>query len=83
MKVLKEGTWKNPWSMEKVCPEKQCGAVVMVEESDLAAVDYSAYNDFYVECVVCGTKISFKPVEVPLRIQHMLNKKRKYSSSWD
>ena len=83
MKVLKEGTWKNPWSMEKVCPEKQCEATVMVEEPDLAAVDYSSYNDFYAECSVCGTKIKLKSEEVPLRIQYVLNKKRKYSSSWD
>ena len=83
MKVLEEGKWKTPWSMEALCPEKQCGAKLLIEEGDVKPVDYASQNTFYAECPVCGTGVDIPGVVLPLRIQRMLNKKRKYSSSWD
>jgi hypothetical protein len=53
MKVLKEGNWKNPWSMEMVCDEHDCGATLLVEEEDVKPVDYSKKKDYYAECLVC------------------------------
>lgn len=83
MKVLEEGKWKQMWSMEMVCPEKQCGAKLLVEEADVKAVNYSSRNDFYAECAVCGGSLVITSVMLPLRMSKELNKKRKYSSSWD
>ena len=85
MKVLDEGKWKSPWSVEAVCPEKCCGAKLLVDESDIKAVEYSSKNDFYAVCPVCSGHLSFGSSAIPARIARELNKKRKYSSgsSWD
>lgn len=84
MKVLEEGKWKNPWSAEAVCAEKSCGAKLLVEESDLKAVDYSSKNDFYAECAVCGGRILFDYADLPLRLSRALNASReRCSSSFD
>jgi hypothetical protein len=83
MKVLEEGKWKQVWSMEMSCSEKQCGAKLLVEEADVKPFDYSSKNDFYAECAVCGARMSITSLMLPLRMQRDLNKKRKYSSSWD
>lgn len=82
MKVLEKGKWKMPWSTEALCPQKECGAKLLVEEADVKPVDYSSRNDFVAECAICGDTIPIKVAEIPLRLQKALNKKRKYSS-WD
>lgn len=83
MKVLEEGKWKHVWSMEMSCPEKQCGAKLLVEEADVKPVDYSFNDDFYAECGVCGACMYITSLVLPLRLQKELNKKRKQRSSWD
>lgn len=85
MKVIKEGHWNNPWHSEIVCTEKQCEAVLEVKESDVKVVDYSSSNNFFVTCPVCGSMIYISGENIPLRVQKLLNNKRKYSSSsgWD
>lgn len=76
MKVLAEGRWKMPWSMEAMCNQKQCGAKLLVEEGDVKPVHYE--YGFYAACTVCGTRINIPTSSLPLRIQEALNKKRKY-----
>ena len=85
MKVLDEGKWKMVWSAEMLCSEKSCEAKLLVEESDVKAVDYSSKNDFYAVCAVCGASINVSAAALPLRMKNDLNNKRKYSSSssWD
>ncbi len=83
MKVLEEGKWKQVWSMEMSCPEKQCGAKLLAEEADVEPIDYSSKNDFYAECGVCGGIMTITSDKLPLRMQKDLNKKRKHRSSWD
>lgn len=80
MKVLEEGKWKQVWSMEMSCPEKQCGAKLLVEEADVKPIDYSSKNDFYAECGVCGGSMNMTSDKVPIRMQKELNKKR---GKWD
>ena len=80
MKVIKTGIWNEKWEKELDCPV--CRAVVLVEEADVKAVDYS--HDFTAACCVCGHPIKVPDKDLPLRIKDALNKKRKYpSSSWD
>ncbi len=79
MKVIKIGIWNEKWEKEMTCPT--CKAVVLVEEADVKAVDHS--YDFSAACCVCGHPIKVSDKDIPLRIKEVLNKKRKYSSSWD
>src|SRR3989338_1414633 len=81
MKVLEEGRWKMPWSMETTCSQKQCGAKLLVEEGDVRPIDYG--NGFYAKCAICGTSVNIPVSALPLRMQIALNKKRKHSSSTD
>ena len=83
MKALEGGKWKMPWTIEAVCSEKQCGAKLLVEEKDVKPIDYSERNDFYAECAICGTQLHIPVASLPLRLQKILNKKRKYRSSLD
>jgi hypothetical protein len=79
MKVLKEGKWNNPWSGTYACPT--CEAELLVEERDVKPVDYS--TGFTCACVVCGHAIKIPDKDLPLRVREGLERKRKYSSSWD
>lgn len=79
MKVIKTGIWNEKWEKELDCPV--CKAVVLVEEADVKAVDYS--HDFTAACCVCGYPINVPEKDLPLRIKDVLNKKRIYPSSWD
>lgn len=81
MKVLEEGKWKNPWSLDVVCGEKECGAKLRVDEKDVKAVDYR--NDYVVECPICGGNVSIAGHSIPLRVKRPLDNKRKYSSCYD
>ena len=84
MKVLEEGKWKMVWSAEMVCAEKSCEAKLLVEESDVKAVDYSSKNDFYAVCAVCGSSLNVLASSLPLRMKKVLEASRKFSSgSWD
>ena len=83
MKVLKEGNWKQSWSMEAACPEQQCGAELLVEEEDVKAVDFSSRNDFFALCPICAQHVDVPSESLPLRMQRALNIKRKYRSSSD
>ncbi len=78
MKVLEEGKWKMAWSMEVVCSEKQCGAKLLVEESDVTAVDYSSPAKYSCECAVCGSVLNLPPAEIPLRVKAVADKGKLY-----
>ena len=82
MKVLKEGGWKMPWSMEAMCPEKECGAKLLVEEGDVSAVDYASQDEFSASCAVCGANIKISAAALPLRVKREKLKRKKYAS-WD
>lgn len=81
MKILKEGTWENPWSHEFTCTENDCRAELLVEEADVKAPDYTDSNRFTFECAVCGHTNVIPANGLPLRIKKTLNATRKYSSS--
>ncbi len=80
MKLIEEGNWKIPWSMEVVCVEKGCGAKVLIEEKDVKPVDYDAYN-YYADCMICERKILISEKDVPQRMKNVLDKKRKHRDS--
>lgn len=84
MKILKEGNWKNPWSHEYVCNEKDCAATLLVDEADLMAPErydnQAARYEFL--CPVCGKKNDVPPKDLPLRIKEALDKKRKVNRTW-
>lgn len=81
MKVLKEGKWHVPWSMEMVCPESSCDATLLVEEVDLKPVDNG--TGYYSICAVCGHHVPVPAKDLPLRVKEVLDKKRKYSNYYD
>ena len=85
MKVLAEGKWKKPWSMEVVCSEKDCGAKLLVEESDVKAVDNSSPADYFVKCAVCGEVVYVKAAFLPKWVKGDADKGKKYwnSGGWD
>ena len=78
MKVLAEGTWKNPWSGEFVCPTKSCGAKLLVEEADVKARDYS--TGYVYKCPICGKDNLVPTDDLPQRIKEVLDRVRKVSS---
>lgn len=77
MKVIKEGAWTVPWKQEVTCTDKQCGALLLADESDVIASDYSYSDVFNVVCPICGTDIFLKAEELPRRLKDELNKTRK------
>lgn len=82
MKVIQEGSWKNPWSVEMQCDEKGCNAKLLIEESDVKPV--SDVYKYYAECMICDKSISLVADSIPLRVKRIVDKKRKWSSSgWD
>ena len=86
MKVLAEGKWKMPWSLEVVCSEKECEAKLLVDEADVKAVDYSNPASYSVLCPVCNSKSSLCESSVPKWVKWEADKKKKVSSggsSWD
>ena len=85
MKLLEEGNWKIPWSMEVICIEKGCGAKVLIEEKDVKPVDYDDAYRYYAVCMVCERNIYISEKDVPQRMKNVLDKKRKYrdrDSDW-
>lgn len=78
MKILAEGKWKNPWSMEIDCSEKECGAKLLLEEGDVRAKDYSRL--YSAECPICESSIIIPGNAIPLRVKQPLDKKRKWPS---
>jgi hypothetical protein len=80
MKVLEEGKWKMPWSLEIVCKLDACSAKLLIEEADVKGVDYSG-DDYAVCCPVCGSSIKIESSAVPLRVQRMANVGKKFRDS--
>lgn len=76
MRLIEEGKWKKPWSIEVVCSEKECGAKLLVEEKDVKPVDYN--SGYYTECMICEAQIKITDNSIPLRMKVILDKKRKY-----
>lgn len=83
MKIIAEGAWKNPWTHEYTCREKECGAKLLVEEADVKAPDYANHDHFNFECAVCGHSNPLPATDLPLRIKKILNAKRKVRYSDD
>ncbi len=85
MKVLGEGKWKKPWSMEVVCAEKDCEALLLIEVADVSAVDNSSPASYSSVCMVCNSKIHLKSSSVPKWVKNASDSKKKYwsSGSWD
>jgi len=81
MKVLEEGKWKMPWSMEMVCAEKECGAKLLIEEGDVLPTYNSSPARYEVVCAVCGSKLFVPPALIPLRVKTAVDKKKKWSTS--
>ncbi len=85
MKVIKEGKWNNPWSVEVVCPEPDCGATLLVEEKDVVAEGDRYYDckGYYVLCPVCGKKVTVPAASVSPRVKRAAQDRRpsRYSSS--
>lgn len=75
MKVISEGKWKTPWQEERTCKTPQCGAQLLVEESDIKAPDYT--SSFHYLCAVCGTQNPLPAGDIPDRIKQQLNKTRR------
>jgi predicted RNA-binding Zn-ribbon protein involved in translation (DUF1610 family) len=83
MKILEEGNWKNPWSKEYVCSQKQCGAKLLVEEQDVIAPDYRETFNFM--CPLCGNTNIIANSDLPQRIKSALERKRRppsYAPGW-
>ena len=78
MKVLEEGKWKNPWSFEAICSEKECGAKLLVDEGDVVAKDYSRF--YSVDCPICESNIVIPGNLIPVRVKRPIDKKRKWPS---
>ena len=83
MKVLEKGKWEMPWSMEVMCAEKECGAKLLVEETDVKAVDYSSPSRYSAVCPVCCETLFVPAASLPLRVRKVADKSKKYSSAWD
>jgi transcription elongation factor Elf1 len=86
MKILKEGTWKNPWSREFNCIVRECNATLLVEEKDLIAPECYDRDPRRYEftCPVCGKKNDVPAKELPIRVKEALDAKRKVNArgSW-
>jgi hypothetical protein len=80
MKVLEEGKWKKPWSAEVSCSEKECEAKLLVDESDVKAVDYSSPASYSVMCPVCKSKVVLSSSSVPKWVKCEADKKKMVSS---
>jgi hypothetical protein len=84
MKVLKEGKWHVPWTMEVDCGT--CEARLLVEEEDLKTRLYCA-TGFVCKCSICGKDIHLAEKDIALRVREEVEKKhpRRYSSgsAWD
>lgn len=78
MKVISEGKWKTLWQKECTCKTPQCGAKLLVEESDIKAPNYT--STFCYECAVCGTENPLPANNIPDRIKQQLNKTRRPSA---
>ncbi|MDD5252100.1 MAG: hypothetical protein PHT12_05735 [Patescibacteria group bacterium] len=78
MKIVKEGKWNNPWSAEMTCTNGSCGAVLMVEESDVKAT-YGASAKFHFTCSVCGSDSNIPSKDLPPRVMGKVEKTRKYA----
>lgn len=79
MKVLEEGNWKNPWSLETTCNTEDCGTKLLVEESDVKPVEYSHNKDFCFHCPTCGKQNVLK-CKLPVRLTEKLEPERKFAS---
>lgn len=71
MKVLKSGTWNDPWSKQYDCIN--CKAVLQVEEGDV----YSERRDQVVfKCAECETAVEIKLSDCHQRMQ------KKFQTKW-
>lgn len=84
MKVLKEGKWNVPWTMEVTCTT--CEARLLVEEGDVRTHTYHA-TGFTCTCSICGKTVHLAEKDIALRVREEVEKKhpRRYSSgsAWD
>jgi hypothetical protein len=79
MKILEQGIWKKPWSLEIRCDERSCGAKLLIEEGDIRAIDYD--HDYYVLCPICKHQMRIVAKDIPLRVSEPADKKRKWRDS--
>lgn len=79
MRVLKEGNWNDPWSVERDCPT--CKARLLVEEADLKAYDNS--TEFYCHCPLCKKIVPIASNLVSPRVREEAGRGRRYWSSDD
>ncbi len=75
MKVLKEGKWNVPWTMEVTCTT--CEAKLLVEEVDVKPT-YDTHNAFYCLCAICGKENKLLAKDITLRVREAVEKKRAY-----
>lgn len=80
MKVLKEGKWNVPWTMEVDC--RTCEARLLVEEPDVKPVDNES-TKYYCVCAICGKHVDLPCKDIALRVRETVDKKRKFWSSGD
>lgn len=81
MKILKEGKWNLPWTMEADCPT--CEARLLVEEPDVKPTHNTMA--YFCACMICKKQINLSAKDLPLRVKEEVDKKRTWSSSsaWD
>lgn len=80
MKIILEGKWKNPWSHETMCADRDCLATLLVEEQDVIAPDYNDLNSFKFVCPICRRENYLKHEVLPRRVKDALNRNRRASS---
>lgn len=87
MKIVSEGKWNNPWTLEVTCPCADCGAELMVEEKDVKASGYRYESGakYSAACPVCGQFISLMSSAISPRVKRDADARRSERpySSWD
>lgn len=79
MKILSEGIWNNPWTLEVACCNKECAAKLMLDEADVQPT-YDKVAKYEFVCPVCGTTTPLASDLISPRVKLAADKHRKYSS---
>lgn len=85
MKIIDRGAWEEIWTAQKNCATTRCGAVLLLDESDVVATNFAGPKDFHFVCPVCRLPTSISESELPPRLVRELNLKRESGNSayWD
>ncbi len=77
MKVLKEGKWNEPWTIEIICSNQACEATLEVGEQDVNATNQQG-SRYECHCCVCGRSIQIPAERIHLRVRGLADQRRQW-----